>query len=435
MTAKGKINASNVTTGDRIIVKAWFDAEGHERITESATKTGDGVFVARVIAKTFRAAQGPYEARGRYVIETTAGSFEAAPIQTMWLAPEDNAGLKRAHAEALAEKIEHERAEIDTAWAEELKREEAVDAQTAQVENWLARHREQGTPSREWSSIENGRQADHEEALTLNSQAGKVDNMNNDASTEAPALITQTDDTEVMDAALAKLDNATGSTVVRLLEKVWARIREDHVDLPEVIIITGSGLVGASKWGHFRADGWKVREEGSALRKDELFLAGEALAKGAAQVLQTMLHEAAHTLAKVRGQQDTSRQGRWHNAKFKELAAEMGLEHKAAQADSSHGFSFVTLTETTKARYADLLAELDTEIRLTCHLPAWLGGEDEKDGGEKITGKPTKGGGSTSNNVKAVCRCEKPRIIRVSRTVLEEAGIMCRDCDSDFEAA
>ena len=235
-------------------------------------------------------------------------------------------------------------------------------------------------------------------------------------------------------------EDTTGSAVVRLLEKVWARIRQDHPELPEVVIVTGSGMIGGSRWGHFRADGWKIQEEGAAVRKHELFLAGEALAKGARQTLQTMIHEAAHTLARVRDLKDTSRQGRWHNQTFRKLAEEMGLEHKRDQADKSHGFSFVTLTETTIARYADLLAELDREIRLVINLPLWLGGtqdEDETEGGEKIGGgkKPTKGEGSTSNNLKCVCRCETPRIIRVSRKVLEEAGIMCRECGEDFEAA
>jgi hypothetical protein len=243
-------------------------------------------------------------------------------------------------------------------------------------------------------------------------------------SSEGTATTTETDATE----------NATGSTVVRLLEKVWARIREDHPELPEVVIITGSGLFGASKWGHFRAEGWKVREEGSAPRRHELFLAGEALAKGASQVLQTMLHEGAHTLAKVRGVQDTSRQNRWHNATFRKLAEEMGLEHKGSQADSSHGFSFVTLTEATKDRYQDLLTELDTEIRLTCHLPLWLGGEDgEGNGGEKITGKPRTTEPSTSNNVKLTCECEQPNIVRASKKVAEKLVVRCDDCEQLFE--
>lgn len=260
------------------------------------------------------------------------------------------------------------------------------------------------------------------------------------AENEGLAPAAESDEDSAPEPTPSPSEDATGSAVVRLLEKVWARIREDHPELPDVVIVTGSGMIGGSRWGHFRADGWKIQEEGAAVRKHELFLAGEALAKGARQTLQTMIHEAAHTLARVRDLKDTSRQGRWHNQTFRKLAEEMGLEHKRDQADKSHGFSFVTLTEATIARYADLLADLDREIRLVINLPLWLGGteeETESEGGEKIGGgkKPTKGGSSTSNNLKCVCRCETPRIIRVSRKVLEEAGIMCRDCGEDFEAA
>jgi hypothetical protein len=109
MTAEGKVNASKVQVNDRIIVRAWFDAEGHERVTESATKTGPGVFVVRVITKTSRMVFTGRRQNRVYVIHTTAGSFEAAPIQTMWLAPEDAAGVKRALAEAVAEDAERTR--------------------------------------------------------------------------------------------------------------------------------------------------------------------------------------------------------------------------------------------------------------------------------------------------------------------------------------
>jgi hypothetical protein len=101
MTAKGKINASTVQPGDRIIVKLERNDAGlHTATSWSRTKTGEDVMVARVTGK-----QKTGGRRG-YVIETTAGDFYAEPIQTMWLAPEDAAGVKRAHVEALAEHAE-----------------------------------------------------------------------------------------------------------------------------------------------------------------------------------------------------------------------------------------------------------------------------------------------------------------------------------------
>jgi hypothetical protein len=231
---------------------------------------------------------------------------------------------------------------------------------------------------------------------------------------------------------------ATGSAVVQLLEKVWARIRQNHPELPAVVIVTGAGLsFGGGKWGHFRANGWatKVAEEGAATssRLDEMFMAGETLAKGARQVLQTMLHEGAHTLAKVREVQETSRQGRWHNAKFRTLAEEMGLEYKSDQADKAIGFSQVTLTDATVEEYADLMTELDAEIHLMVSLPGWLGGDAGQNGGENMGKAPKGPAAPNTNNVKATCLCEEPNIVRMSRKVLDRRVVHCEDCNSLFD--
>jgi hypothetical protein len=458
MTAKGKINASNVTTGDRIIVQI---SAGTGTVRPSDTKTGEGVFVARVIGKGFRSA-GAYEARGKYIVHTSAGSFEAAPIQTMWLAPEDAAGIKRARAEAELEDAERA-APAPEEFTEEERAELAGDFQTSGALDEA--HEEAELEDAERAADQDDADEMHSECeakgcdlsegalkcrrygaeplviedLTLHSQDGKVDNVNNASDTEATdrlsMAITKSGAEKISALTQPTIENHTGSAVVSLLEKVWARIRADHPELPEVVIITGSGLVGASKWGHFRAEGWKVQASPvfPTMHKHELFLAGEALAKGARQVLQTMLHEAAHTLAKVRGQQDTSRQGRWHNATFREVAEELGLEHKGSKADPSNGFSFVTLTAETVKRYTDLLAELDREIRLVCHLPLWMGGEaDQDEGGEKITGKPQGEGGTKSGPTKATCLCEEPLIIRLSQKVMDMAVVRCDDCKALF---
>lgn len=432
MTAKGKINASNVTTGDRIIVKARFDAEGHERITESATKTGEGVFIARVVGKTFRAA-GQYEARGKYIIETTAGSFEAAPIQTMWLAPEDAAGVKRAHVEALAEDAHRPAAQEDespeaTPAAQEMDEPSATAQQAAEADETPAvpvlgadadAHLPvAGVPGTSLGEMRQAFKTDQPEELTLNSYAGKVDHMN---STETQTPIVR---------------ELTGSSVVRLLERVHARIRQNHPEVPEVVIVTGAGIgFGSGKWGHFRPQGWTTGETSI----HEMFMAGETLAKGARQVLQTMIHESAHALAEHRGEKDTSRQGRWHNQVFRRTAEELGLEYKHEKADKTLGFSQVTLTAETVAEYKDLLDELDAEIHLMVRLPGWLGGtagsdgeDGEDEGGENMGKAPKTGPATNSNNVKLTCGCEEPNIVRASKKVVAKFVVRCDDCEELF---
>ncbi|WP_238487764.1 tyrosine-type recombinase/integrase [Actinoplanes flavus] len=66
------------------------------------------------------------------------------------------------------------------------------------------------------------------------------------------------------------------------------------------------------KWGHFASLRWQHGDR----QLPEVLVSGEGLKRSPAEILVTLLHEAAHGLADVRGIQDTSRQGRWHNKKF-----------------------------------------------------------------------------------------------------------------------
>lgn len=88
-----------------------------------------------------------------------------------------------------------------------------------------------------------------------------------------------------------------------------------------------SGCVPArSKLGHFASTRWRLADApaGSGALP-EVFVGGEGLAAGDAQVLGTLLHEAAHAIAHTREIQDASGQGRYHNRRYAALAAEVGL--------------------------------------------------------------------------------------------------------------
>ena len=64
----------------------------------------------------------------------------------------------------------------------------------------------------------------------------------------------------------------------------------------------------------------------------------------------------AHALAHVRGIQDTSRQGRYHNTRYRQLAREIGLH---AEQPERFGWTITTLATGTAERYARALAELE----------------------------------------------------------------------------
>lgn len=199
--------------------------------------------------------------------------------------------------------------------------------------------------------------------------------------------------------------------LVAELDRTWSAVRSRHPDVPEVVIALGSGSDGRRgglRLGHFAADRWE-RGDG---RLPELFVGGEGLSRGARPVLGTLLHEAAHGMASTRKIADTSRQGRWHNARFRDLAAEMGIE--VAKVPSL-GWSDTTVPDATAAAYRGELQGLDAAITAFRHA------------------EPRSRGRANSNNGVAA-RCGCGRRIRIAESVLAAGPVVCGLCGSDFEA-
>jgi hypothetical protein len=191
--------------------------------------------------------------------------------------------------------------------------------------------------------------------------------------------------------------------MVAALENAWAAIRARHPQVPAVVMVLGAGSIGTAgglRLGHFAAMRWADPDQhptaeapdAVGVRLPEVFVGGEGLARGPADVLGTLLHEAAHALAHVRGIKDTSRQGRWHNARFKALAEEVGIE---VAKDPRIGWSPTTIPAGTRDDYAEVIAELGRVLRL--HRAVEIGG----DGRAKKPSPPP-------------CVCECGRRIRVS---------------------
>ena len=92
----------------------------------------------------------------------------------------------------------------------------------------------------------------------------------------------------------------------------------------------------------------------------EVLLTREGLDREAADVLATLLHEASHAIADQRGIKDTSRQGRYHNQRFKNIAEEIGLE---VSRDRQIGWSLTSVSEATANAYSQPLAEIAVTLR------------------------------------------------------------------------
>ena len=212
--------------------------------------------------------------------------------------------------------------------------------------------------------------------------------------------------------AKAQQDVTISPRLITAIDRTWAAIQQLHPDVPDVVITLGAGSGGKAglKLGHFAAGRWQRAD----MRLPELFIGGEGLAKGAREVLGTLLHEGAHGMASARDIQDTSRQGRFHNTRYRALAGELGLDVARAGAI---GWSATTVPDATAALYRAELRRLDAA--LVAYRHAELG-----DG---------RGGRASSNNgVSARCGCG--RRIRVAESVLDAGPITCGLCGSDFIA-
>jgi hypothetical protein len=211
----------------------------------------------------------------------------------------------------------------------------------------------------------------------------------------------------------APVDQAAASRLVAALEHAWTAIRSYHPDVPQVVIVVASGSDPRGKrlnLGHFAAGRWQLTDQ--ATDRAEVLVSGEGLQRGLVDVLGTLLHEAAHGLAYARKISDTSRQGRYHNRRYATLAGELGLDVAHLQPI---GWSATSVPDQTAASYTEVLAELAEALVL------WRRAEQAS----------TTGSGRSRNPLACTCGCG--RRIRVARSVLELAPILCGACAQPFQ--
>jgi hypothetical protein len=149
-----------------------------------------------------------------------------------------------------------------------------------------------------------------------------------------------------------------------------------------------------------------------------LVVSADTLSAGSDATLELLLHEAAHLLCFVRGVQDTSsRAGVYHNAAYRDAAAEVGLYWPPDQERHPRkGYVSPELTDATRAQYADVAMELERAIPLV--LPHLV--------------LPETPSTRTSDRRTRACKCARPRTIRVSPTVAEKGPIICGICEQPF---
>jgi len=211
---------------------------------------------------------------------------------------------------------------------------------------------------------------------------------------------------------MERVPNRTATTTSDLVgefERTWDAVRRHHPDLPEVVFALAEGSRRGLA-GHFAAGRWEATGS-PAERRAEVFIAGEVAGRGAEAILEVLLHEAAHGLARARGIRDTDVTGR-HNGRYRVLAEEVGL---VAELDPEHawrGWCETALTDAARSRYADEIARID---HATTHAR-----------------RPERR--RPARNLQRY-ECDCGRVLRMAATTWELAPVLCGACGGAFRAS
>jgi hypothetical protein len=248
---------------------------------------------------------------------------------------------------------------------------------------------------------------------------------------DLPAPVLTVEDSVANDPASEVQDAATASALVRACEQAWDDIRVHHPDLPDAVMVLGTGVERGRlvKLGHWWGGRWLA--DGDV--RGEVLLAGEALHLPPAQVFEVLLHEAAHGLNAARGIKDTSRGGRYHNQRFAAAAHEVLLDVKAMPP---YGLASTSLSSEGEYRYAGTVERLGDAMRIVRQLErsAGLGEGSGAEGGNGKTGGEAESGdeaaGRSRGSVASSCGCG--RRMRMAPSVLAAGPVVCGICDAEF---
>ena len=219
------------------------------------------------------------------------------------------------------------------------------------------------------------------------------------------------------------MDEQTSVQLIQALANVWTAIRDRHPDVPGVVLIPAPAQRGRTNvLGHFAPLRWRTRESGGHLLH-EVVVVAEHLDRSAEDIVETLVHEAAHAMNFARGVRDCTA-SQYHNKKFKAAAEELGLEVTQVK---HYGFALTRLLPGTVERYRSVTSELDQVLVHRQRLLTRPRGP--RPGGSGAAGN---GDGSPSRSRKATCACAPPFIIRVSKRTIEDTVIRCESCEEPF---
>lgn len=236
---------------------------------------------------------------------------------------------------------------------------------------------------------------------------------------------------------------AAHQTTLALLHDVLvevARRRQD--ELPglteslqdDVVVADGGTSRPASGW--FAGSAWRHGDR----YVHELFINADLRHRHpdvskAEDVLITLFHEGCHVWARAQNIEDTSRENRYHNRRFAEIALAIGL---TVTPDPVVGHRPPGLSSWARLDYADLLTELDRGLVIAREpKPAEQPDDDEDLDSSSTPDTPLASSqAGSSKYVFASCRCSsdrrRPVTIRVASGSRRPGVIQCAVCETPF---
>jgi hypothetical protein len=145
------------------------------------------------------------------------------------------------------------------------------------------------------------------------------------------------------------------------------------------------------------------------------------LDRGAEDVTETLLHEAAHAMNFERGIKDCTA-SQYHNRSFANAAQELGLNVSQVK---HYGFAVTSLPEVTVGIYHEEIEHLrEVLVHRRRNVAVRLGPGPSAQDDNKENDNPIP------RSRKATCAC--PFIIRVSKKTINETTIRCDNCGEPF---
>lgn len=207
------------------------------------------------------------------------------------------------------------------------------------------------------------------------------------------------------------------SRAICQLEKMYNTLNTDFFNGElEVPIITVQSKPGT--WGHCSvAKVWRRKDDNTF----EMNIAAEMLDKELEEIIDTLLHEMVHLYCRMHNIKETSRGGKYHNEKFKELAEKCMLNC----VKTPYGWNTVGKDNEKLIEYA--LSKGWTELKIgrgNVNLFT-IGGTGTPSNAEATPG--TKAPSSTRKYICPKCGMS----VRATKVV----NILCGDCMEKMEVA